>query len=431
MKKRLPVLPVPRRLAHTLARRPAHALAHLAVLALAVAGGLLASGGAALAGGPFSPRVYVNDTAVTGYEFEQRALLMKALNAPGDPQKEALGKLIDERLQLQAAHDAGITVSDAQIARGIEEFASRADMKGDQFLALIAESGVAADTFRDFVRAGLAWRELVRSRFSDAVEISDAEIDRALALEGTTGGVEVQISEIFLPTNTPKNAEITRQLAPQIAALHSVAAFADAARRFSAGASRDRGGQVEGWLPIGRLPAAIREDILKMSVGQVTRPVEITGAVALFQLRAMRETPPPPRRGVVVDYAQYLIDNGRSEAARARAAQLAAQVDTCDDLYGIARGMAPEVLERTEQPVAALPPALAREIARLDPNEASSALVRPDTGQRVFLMLCSRHASGQVTSRKEMRDRLRQQRLSALADAYLDALRANATILYP
>ena len=385
----------------------------------------------AAAAGLFSPVVYVNGDAITGFELDQRMRLLEALRTPGDLKKEALKRLINERLQRQAGAQAGIAIGADEIDAGIDEFAQRVKMSGKQFLAEIGSKGVAPESFRDFVEAGLTWREVVRARFGPRVDVSDADIDRAIEMQGTTGSAEVLISEIFLPTNTPQNAKITQELAPQIAKLHSFDAFADAARRFSAGASRDRGGRVENWVPVENLPPLIRPVLLTMKPGDVTQPIQIPNAVALFQLRALRETTAKPTPGQQLEYASYFIPGGRSEAALAAAAKLRGQVDTCDDLYAIAKGQPANVLERVTKPLAQIPADIALELARLDAGESSVALTSADGARLRFLMLCSRHPGTEKDTREIIRKRLQNQRLEAYASGYLDELRANATITRP
>jgi peptidyl-prolyl cis-trans isomerase SurA len=374
----------------------------------------------------------VNGSAITQYEFGQRLLLLKILRSTGDLQDVAMKRLIDERLQLGAALLNGIGLSDEDIEAGVNEFATRTDRTGEQLLATLGEGGVAPETFRDFIRAGLAWRNLVRSRFGGLANVSEADVDDAIARRGTQGSARVLISEIFLPTNTPENEARARELASQITELTSISAFADAARRFSAGPSRERGGRVDNWLEISALPPQIRSLVLTMRPGEVTSPVQIPNALALIQLHAIQATTAPPRKDLTIDYAAYYIAGGTSDAAMARAAQVRSAIDTCDDLYGIAQSEPPEVLDRNALPVAEIPQDVALELARLDPGEVSTTLMRANGQTLVFLMLCSRsQPDAAEASRDDVRQSLRSRRLTALADAYLDELRADAIIILP
>lgn len=395
--------------------------------------------GAASAQNIFDVVAQVDDHVVTLFEYEQRILLMQALSIPGDVENDALEALINERLQSDAISRGEIYIDNDTLQNGIAEFANRAEMESEDFLAALSQQGVAGQTFRDFVDVSLGWRELIRSRFAPFVEISDIEIDRAITLEGTRGSARVQFSEIFLPTDTAQNEALALELAPQIAALTTQGEFENAARRFSAGSTRTQGGRVDKWLLIDELPPQIRVVLLTMKPGEVTDPIEIPNALALFQLRALADAPAPRASNMSIDYAAYYIPGGRSEAALQRAAKLRAEVDTCDDLYGTAKGQPVAVLERETLPVSKIPRDFALELARLDSDEVSTALTRSNGQTLVFLMLCGRDRSGgkvlteeeTATKRDGVRAALFNERLTSMADDYLSELHAESVIVIP
>ena len=82
----------------------------------------------------------------------------------------------------------------------------------------------------------------------------------------------------------------------------------------------------------------------------------------------------------------------------------------------------------------ALPPSdiasdIALELARLDPNEVSTNLTRDNGQTLVLLLLCERVRAGQGDTNPDVvRNQIRSQRLTGLADALLQDLRASAVI---
>ncbi|MGB5560091.1 MAG: peptidylprolyl isomerase [Paracoccaceae bacterium] len=385
----------------------------------------------ASAQGLFSPVVLVNDKGVTRYEVEQRKRLLEMLNTAGDLDEIALQRLIDERVQLDAAEQVGIKMTDEQISDGLDEFGARANLTGQQLLDNLAGTGVEPQTFRDFVIASLSWRALVQAKFRGKAQINQTDVALAKGQLDPRATAKVLISEIFLPTNTPENAAKTEELLPQIRAITSFEGFADAARRFSAGQSREVGGRVSDWVPLANLPPPIAAEFLTMKPGQVTQPLPIPDAIAIFQLRAFQESDPAATANTL-DYAAYYIPGGRSEAALERAARIRAEVDRCDDLYGIAQGQPPEVLERVTLPQAQVPTDVALELARLDPGEVSTNLTRAGGQTLVFLMLCARTPEQNIAlTEDDIRQALFGKRLEGYANNYLAQLRADAIIRYP
>jgi hypothetical protein len=143
----------------------------------------------AQAQGTFAVAARVNDDIVTNYEIQQRRRFLSLLNAPGDVVAQARETLINERLQVQAARRFGVLATAEEIEDGVTAFASQANMNAQQFINALRQSGVAPETVRDFIAVGISWRNVVRARFAASSQVTDAEIDRALASGSATPGV--------------------------------------------------------------------------------------------------------------------------------------------------------------------------------------------------------------------------------------------------
>ena len=299
----------------------------------------------------FTPEIQVGDRVVTRYQIDQRGLLLSLLGAPGDTRELAREQLINEAIQLSAAAEAEIEVTPEQLEGGMAEFAARGNLNIDQIMELLARAGIQPETFRDFIVAGLAWRSVVRARFSeDAREsLPRSLITRTLAKTGTDGGTRVLVSEILLPTSNPETAIASRQRAAEISALQGEEAFAAAARRYSVASSRNNGGALN-WVDIETLPPEIRSTVANLTPGQISRPVELENSVAVFLLRDVEVVQAGTEETILVDYALFTVDGGAGEAAK-----VAARVDVCDDLLrrrqGPARGT-PCPRRRADRPTA-------------------------------------------------------------------------------
>ncbi|MEM9550228.1 MAG: peptidylprolyl isomerase [Pseudomonadota bacterium] len=403
----------------------------------------------ALAQGLFSPAITVGNDVITNYELEQREQFLRLLRTPGDPVQVAREELIRDRLKLRVASEAGITASPDEVEAGMEEFAQRVDLTREEFIAVLEDNGVSAQTFRAFANSGIVWREYVRARFLRQARPSEAEIDRALGSGGTgINGVRVLLSEIIIPI-TPQTIDQVEVEADRIAQLQSFSAFSAEAERFSASESRQRGGRLD-WLPLSQLPSSLQPVILALSPGEITEPIRLQQAIALFQLRDIGEVATREPDYAAIEYATYFIQGGRTAETLARAADISGQVDTCDDLYGVAQGQPPEILDRQSLPPGEIPRDVALELAKLDDNEISTALTRSNGQTLMVLMLCGRTASitdapiveadagadgeegedatSAAETRTQVANALTQQRLNALAEGFLQQLEAEAVI---
>ncbi|MFC6687613.1 peptidylprolyl isomerase [Jhaorihella thermophila] len=400
------------------------AAATAAALGIATAGGVTRT---ASAQSLFSPAIRVNDETISHFELQQRIRMMQVLRVPGDAEELARKALIEERLKREAIREAGITVSPEDIEAGIEELAQRTQLPPDEFVKALEQEGVARETLRDFVEIGVAWRDFVQQRFLAQARPTEDEIDRAIGQGDAGGGIQVLLSEVILPVNE-QNFEQAQALALEIAKIDTTEAFAATARQYSASESRANGGDL-GWVSLTKLPPGLQSIILELKPGQVSDPINLPNAIALFQMRGMRESAPAEPRYSAIDYAMYFIPGGRSAEALQQAAELRQRVDTCNDLYGVAQGQPPEVLLRESKAPGEIPRDVALELARLDDNEVSTALTRNNGRTLVFLMLCGRTSEiASDASREDVAQALAQQRLALMADSYLQQLLAEARI---
>jgi peptidyl-prolyl cis-trans isomerase SurA len=387
----------------------------------------LALGGPAAAQDLFSPVIVVNDRAVTGYEIDQRVRLLTAFSTPGDLAEVARTQLVEERLKAQELERVGVTLSEDGLARALTDFAARADLSSEEFIAQLGGQGIAYETLRDYIETNFTWRDYIRALYGDRVEISDEEVERALAQEATEAeGIEVLLSEIIIPA-PPAEAAQAEAVARQISQTTSTAEFEAAAREVSAVRSREQGGRLD-WQPLSNFPPALRGIILDLAPGEVTPPLPVTGAVALLQLRDIREGVVPSAEPESIDYAVVRIPGGLSPEALAQAARLGGQVDTCTDLFG--QGLPDQNITRETVSPAALPQDLALELATLDPGETTWGRTEGGGATLLFTMLCARNYAlpEGVADKESVRSVLESRQLEAYSQALIAELRASAVI---
>ncbi|AUH35114.1 peptidylprolyl isomerase [Paracoccus tegillarcae] len=392
----------------------------------------------------FEPVIYVNDSAVTRYEVDQRIRFMQLLNAPGATPEAAEKALIEDRLRMQAARRLGITVSEEALNEGLAEFAGRANLDTLSFIDALGQAGVERQAFRDFVEAGVVWREVIRQQIVPGVQVRDSEIDQAFKREIETPIIDrVLLSEIIIPA-PPGQEEAAMNAARQAAAnATSEAAFADSARRLSATPSASQGGRLD-WVALDNLPPTLRPIIQALRPGQASQPLTVPGAVVLFYLRDSQGTLRPGATEQVLDYATLRVPSAQD------AANVVARVDTCADLE--ARGNGQTLRQTLSQN--AIPTLVATQLASLDADETTQINMG---GAVDVLMLCSRQPAllaqsqadipvtaeaedgveaavpdaNALPDREALRQSLLNQKINAMANAYLAELHADAVIRRP
>lgn len=380
-----------------------------------------------MAQGLFSPVVTVNDDVVTQYEVNQRVSLLSTLGARGDLREQAIDGLISDRLRIARANAAGIVATEASIDTAMEGFASRNGQSLESVLSMLANNGVARESLRDLVTANHVWQTFIRQTQAASLSVSDADIDAALAATGESTNLRVLVSEIVLPLIEGQEEEI-RKLARDISQLRSQEEFESAARQFSVAGSRADGGKLD-WIPLSNLPQALRPVILPLSVGQVSEPLELPNAIALFQMRGLSEAAPTSGSVSSVEYALATVAGDVASEMVA----VASRALRCDDLHGLTAGFDGADVELRTQFPNDVPRRESLWLARLDAGEtlvdsSTDAQGNPLTN---LVMLCSRtSASNANASRDEVRLRLLNEKLNTRANSLLESLKASARIDY-
>ncbi len=396
-----------------------HTLRHLTIATFSI-GLLFGTPSVPQAQSLFSTAIRVNDGAITGYELSQRERLLSVLNAPGNKKRLAKTQLIEDRLKLGAAKQLGIRISEDEIDQGVDEFAARTQKTGPALVADLARRGVSESTIRAFIEAGLAWRQVVRAKFGSQSQVSEDQIERTTNTGQGGTSIQVLLSELIMPLQ-PQFEEEVRAIAKEVSGYTSTARFSAAAREYSAVPTRDQGGRLE-WQRLDKLPPVLQPLIFDLKPGEVTEPLELPNAIALFQLRAMTETPYSRPTPVSVDYATYSVPNGDEALSN-----LSASLVHCDDLYGFAKDNATHSLRRLSGDPKTLPSSLRTTLSRLDINEFELSQAE---GFATITMLCGRaFAPEESLDLDAIRNGLRNKKLETYANGYLENLRQDARIV--
>lgn len=365
----------------------------------------------------FTPVKFVNNQAITGYELSQRMAFLELLGFDGDLKNEAMTGLIDDRLRLAMAKSMNLSLSSEDVMAGMEEFASRGTLDAQGFLNAIGEQGIAPETFRDFVSAGLIWRRVISTRFGDSVIISDAAVDRALTNMIVTDAQTVTLAEIVLNAGGDRRNQalaLARNLQIDFIKGRS---FSDAVRAVSIGPTAGSGGTLAP-KRLSELTDDVAVLVRGLSAGEISTPIILDDKLYIYQMVENGSTPVAEAGAPSVDYAQVTLGSGK-------VADLRANVDSCDDLYDYASKNGLTVTRNNRGQSGGL-----GVLQTLDAGEIAGPL--NGTAGPMAVMLCARGIDPmQTASRDEIKLLLKNQRLAAMSEVFLSELRADALIRDP
>lgn len=248
----------------------------------------------------------VNDNVITRQELELVAAQLHSQLPKGQNinksalYQQALDQLIRKDLLVQAAKRSNISLSNADVNDAIEQFASQRNMTVKELMQRIAKEGVNEDQFRRTITENLLAQKIEQSEVMGKSQVSDAEIDDAIARAQQEGrplpppvtAYSYHVQQILLKNDN----DITRKLIGQIAQqARAGASFDQLARQYSQDVSAQNGGDL-GWIIDGETVPPFEAVVKSLQPGQISMPVRTQFGWHVIRLVAVRSNDSPQER---------------------------------------------------------------------------------------------------------------------------------------
>lgn len=375
----------------------------------------------------------VNDHVISTFDVRQRAtLLLVSSGIQSTPemmqraQAQALRDLIDERLQLQETRGQyEITIEPAEIDRRIADIARQNNTDAEGLTRQLAADGISISTLRSQIEADIAWSRLMGGLYGTRLRISEADItETQQRIAAAATRPQYQISEIFLPAETPEQfTEMEQGAMRLLQEMQRGAPFPMVARQFSGAPSAAAGGDI-GWIASTELSPELQPIAERLQPGQVSLPVRTRTGVYII---AMRDK----RAGAAAGAAsQVTLRQITAPAARQAALErVQRRIESCNGLDNAVSGVEGAlVIDLGQTTEADLAPAIRDRISGVAAGTATPVVV--DGEQASLFVVCARQTGGGgLPDRQEIEQRLREQEMTMLAERYLRNLRREATII--
>nr|WP_315596772.1 peptidylprolyl isomerase [uncultured Cupriavidus sp.] len=400
----------------------------------------------------------VNNSVITRRELLDRADeiegQMRAANRPVPERPDLLGEVLErlvmDRVQTQAAQDAGIKVTDQEVDRAIESVAQQNKMSATELRTRVEASGMTWTKYRDELRKQVQVIRLREREVDSKVQVYDGEIDNFLAARGgqpaATGPAEYNVQQILVrvPENASdaQKAQLKAKAEGLLKQAQGGADFAELAKSSSEGPEASQGGSM-GFREIGRLPALFANAVVDLQPGKVVpEVVESANGFHVLKLAAKRTAaaaqPATSDRITQTQVRHILIRTGpnmpEAEAKR-QMATIRDRVTHGGDFADAARrysqdGSAQQGGELGWISPGELVPEFEQAMSRLRPGEISEPVV---TQFGVHLIQVENRRETEVSSEKQRdfaRQEVREQKLRAAYDDWVRQLRSAAYVEY-
>ncbi|GAB2501450.1 peptidylprolyl isomerase [Lysobacter humi (ex Lee et al. 2017)] len=285
--------------------------------------------------------VVVNEDVILRSELDRAIANIRAQYAGRETQlppddvleRQVIERLVLTRLQVTRAQETGVRVTDEELDQAIAGIAQQNGLSVDALRQRVTSDGSTFTEFRTSIRDELLVQRL-RQRFAQGrINVSEAEIDAAVAATAATGS-QYRLAHILVAL--PEGAT-PEQIATAEKKIRGVKGLLDkgemdfpaAAARYSDSPNALEGGDL-GWRGSDEIPNAFATMVRQMQPGQVTEPIRGPSGFQLLKLVEVRDAAEAPAQMVTQYNARHIlvrIDDDTTEAqARARIDTIAARI---------------------------------------------------------------------------------------------------------
>ena len=358
-------------------------------------------------------------------------------------ERQVLERLVLLKLQVARANSSGIRVSDQELDSAVAGVAQQNGVNVDQLRQRLASEGLSFADFRDSIRDEIAVQRLRQSFGQSRIQVSEAEIDAALASQAAAG-TQYRLAHILVGLPEGATAEQIATGEKKIAGVKGLIDrgeldFNAAAVRYSDSPNALEGGDL-GWRSQDEIPAAFAQLLQGMSPGQVVGPLRGPSGFQLLKLIEVRDASQAAARTVTEYNARHILvrvtEVQDQAAAKAKIDTLRARIAGGADFAEVAREASEDANSRSEggdlgwfEPNE-FGPAFAQGVTGIQ-NGQVSAPFRTEAGWHIVQRLDTRQTDAANANRRaQVRETIGRRKLEEEYSRFLQELRGEAYVSF-
>ncbi len=352
--------------------------------------------------------------------------------------KQVLERMTLVRLQVQRATSAGVQITDTEIDEALARIAAGNNLTLAQMRMAIEQDGLDYGEFRNSMRDELMVQKLRNRVVESRVNISDAEIDRAMATDDIKRG-EVRLGHILIAMPegaTPEQVETARGKAEGVRKViqEGQIDFTAAAIRFSDAPQALEGGEL-GWRRYDQIPEAFSDLVAGMQVGEISPPLRTPSGFHLLTVIEEREESQVVVTEYLINHLVVEVTDIVSEQQALRKIEAARQRIIDGEAFGdVAKAVSDDKTTANLGgslgwiPIDRYGPFYAEPLSQLLNGQVSAPL-RSEMGWHMIQRVDTRQTDRTIdVARGQVRENLFQAKAEEAYDAFLRQLRSESFI---
>ena len=391
----------------------------------------------------------VNEDVVLQSELDRAVqnVISQYANQPGQLppravlERQVLERLVLVKLQVARAAESGIRIGDAEINNAVNAVAQQNRTTPEGLRQRIEADGMSFAEFRSSLRDEITVQRLRQSYAQSRVQVSEGEVDAALAAQAATGA-QYHLAHILVALPDGASAEQITTGKGKVDGIKALIDkgeldFAAAAVRYSDSPNALEGGDL-GWRSVDEIPTAFADLLKGMSAGQVVGPLRGPSGFQLLKLVEVRDAAQAEKRNVTEYHGRHILvritPTQDAAAAKAKIDTLRARIAGGADFAEVAKESTEDANSRDEGgdlgwfPADAFGPAFGQEVTGLQDGQVSAPF-RTDAGWHIVQRVESRQTDVTDQNRRaQVRETIGRRKAEDEYNRYLQELRGEAYV---
>ncbi|MDR3478234.1 MAG: peptidylprolyl isomerase [Gammaproteobacteria bacterium] len=262
----------------------------------------------------------VNDIVITQSELDEALKAAKkqleASNIAIPPanllHKQVLDQLINRKLQLYVAEQAGMKVTDEQVNKVIADIAQKNKLSVKDLYVQVVHSGLDVKEYQKEIREELTIQQVQQQEVGGHIVVTPQQVDDFMRSADwqAFNNKEYHLEDILiaLPENpTPQDVATAKKKAEDVLAqIHKGTSFKEAATEESGSSGALQGGDL-GWRQLPQIPSAFADQLVHMKQNDILGPVQTPNGFHLVKLTGLRSVGQPKDNNVERKQVEQLL----------------------------------------------------------------------------------------------------------------------------
>ena len=236
----------------------------------------------------------IENQIITSYELENKIRIILFLsnqklnqNNINMTKNAAMSNLINYKLKKEEVLKFNVNVDKRALENHLKNLYLKYQTDSSGLEKLFNDRNLNLEFYLDEVKTEISWQALIFELYNDKIDIDDNEVDKELneMIKDQKNIEEFKLAEIeILLENNSKDNNRLDEVVKQII----LVGFENAAIKFSTSSSALDGGEI-GWINLKSLSDSVRNLIIEMKPGEISKPLIKSNSVMIFKLLDKRK----------------------------------------------------------------------------------------------------------------------------------------------